>query len=70
MKRIKDLGIKSYNTKGEGFLQGGWILFDPQGIPKAAFQENAKQRVPIDEILKEVQSMQKNTTDDIVEEKE
>jgi len=45
-------------TKGEGWLQGGWILFDPNGTPKAAFQENAKMRVPIDDILKEVQSMQ------------
>lgn len=57
LKRTKELGIKSYNTKGEGFLQGGWILFDTNGVPKAAFQENAKQRVPIDSILKEVQSM-------------
>ena len=45
---------------GEGFLQGGWILFDNEGIPKAAFQENAKKRVPIDDILKEVQSMRSN----------
>jgi hypothetical protein len=45
---------------GEGFLQGGWILFDKEGIPKAAFQENAKKRVPIEDILKEVQSMRSN----------
>jgi hypothetical protein len=32
-------------------------LFDKEGIPQAAFQENAKQRIPIDEIIKEVQSM-------------
>lgn len=57
MKRIKEDGVKSYNTKGEGFLQGGWILFDTEGNPKAAFQENAKQRVPIDDILKEVKAM-------------
>jgi len=57
IKRTKELGIKSYNTKGEGFLQGGWILFDRKGIPMAAFRENAKQRVPIDELLKEVQLM-------------
>jgi len=57
MKKIKELDVKSYNTKGEGFLQGGWILCDPDGKPKAAFQENAKTRVPIDAILKEVQSM-------------
>jgi hypothetical protein len=42
---------------GEGFLQGGWILFDREGIPRAAFRENAKQRVPIDDLLKEVQLM-------------
>lgn len=58
MKRVKELDIKSHNTKGEGFLQGGWILFDPSGVPQVAFQENAKQRIPIDAILKEVQSMQ------------
>jgi len=57
LKRTKELGIKSYNTKGEGFLQGGWILFDKEGIPRAAFQENAKVRVPIDDLLKEVKLM-------------
>lgn len=42
---------------GEGFLMGGWILFDKEGIPQSAFLENAKKRVPIDDILKEVKSM-------------
>jgi hypothetical protein len=60
LKRTKELDIKSYNTKGEGFLQGGWILFDRNGIPQAAFQENAKQRVPIDDILKEMKLMGSN----------
>jgi len=60
LKRTKELGIKSYNTKGEGFLQGGWILFDKEGIPRAAFQENAKVRVPIDDLLKEVKLMRDN----------
>jgi len=69
LKRTKELGIKSYNQKGEGFLQGGWILFDPNGIPQAAFQENAKQRVPIDDILKEVKSMGSNQTQGIDNEK-
>jgi len=45
---------------GEGFLQGGWILFDPSGTPQAAFQENAKKRVPINDILKEVRFMRSN----------
>ena len=36
---------------------GGWILFDKEGIPQSAFLENAKKRVPIDDILKEVKSM-------------
>lgn len=56
-KRIKELGVTKYNSKGEGFIQGGWILFDKDGLPKAAFQENAKVRVPIDDILKEMQNM-------------
>ncbi|KAL7440355.1 hypothetical protein ACHAXH_008072, partial [Discostella pseudostelligera] len=62
MKRIKELG-------GEGFLQGGWILFDKEGIPQAAFQENAKQRVPIDEIIKEVQSMRNTKEQAVTDEK-
>lgn len=54
MKRSKEQpGVKG-NLKGEGLLQGGWIIFDKEGIPKAAFQENIKMRVPIDDILKEV----------------
>mmetsp|Transcript_19307 Transcript_19307/g.41720 ORF Transcript_19307/g.41720 Transcript_19307/m.41720 type:complete len:125 (-) Transcript_19307:273-647(-) len=57
MKRIKESGVKSYNMKGEGLIQGGWILFDANGIPKAAFQENAKERIPIDDILLEMQRM-------------
>mmetsp|Transcript_42349 Transcript_42349/g.72326 ORF Transcript_42349/g.72326 Transcript_42349/m.72326 type:complete len:81 (-) Transcript_42349:479-721(-) len=60
MKKIKELDVKTHNTKGEGWLQGGWILFDPSGTPKAAFQENAKQRVPIDDILKEMKLMKKD----------
>ena len=81
LKRIKDLGIESYNTKGarlaraprvrdtrprpltplssagEGFLQGGWILCDREGIPRAAFRENAKQRLPVDDIVAAARAM-------------
>lgn len=81
-KRIKELGVKSYNMKGqcrctrfvnssvvltsfvtklvvlgEGLLQGGWIIFDKEGVPKAAFQENAKERIPIDKIVEEVKKL-------------
>jgi len=45
------------NLKGEGLLQGGWILFDPKGEPITAFQENAKTRVPIDDIVEAVRGM-------------
>ena len=57
-KRSKEQPDVKGNLKGgEGNLQGGWILFDKEGIPKAAFQENVKIRVPIDDILKEVKLM-------------
>jgi len=69
MNMIKDLDVKTHNTKGEGFLQGGWILSNRSGIPQAAFQENAKQRVQIDAILKEVQLMRSNTQQTDEEEK-
>jgi hypothetical protein len=39
-------------------VQGGWIIFDNKGVPKAAFQENAKQRIPVDAILAEMNKMQ------------
>lgn len=63
-RRIKDLDVKTHNVKGEGFLQGGWILFNPDGTPRAAFQENARERVPIDDILKEVESMRRDAGED------
>lgn len=69
MVGMKALGVKSYNVKGEGFLQGGWILFDTTGAPQAAFQENAKQRVPIDDILKAIQLMKSNIEQTAAEEK-
>lgn len=43
---------------GEGTIQGGWILFDKNGVPQSAFQEDAKQRIPIDDILSESKKMQ------------
>ncbi|KAL3791915.1 hypothetical protein HJC23_010775 [Cyclotella cryptica] len=57
-KRIKELGVKSYNMKGEGLIQGGWIIFDKSGVPQAAFQENAKERIPIDDILAELKKIE------------
>ncbi|KAL3795509.1 hypothetical protein ACHAWO_007303 [Cyclotella atomus] len=57
LKRINDLGVKSYNIKGEGLLQGGWIIFDTNGMPCAAFQENAKERIPIESILAEAKKL-------------
>eukprot|EP00985_Skeletonema_marinoi_P024096 scaffold16518_cov139-Skeletonema_marinoi.AAC.12 len=61
-KMMKDFNVSSWNTKGEetsreGLLQGGWILFDTDGIPLAAFQEDAKKRIPIDKIIEEAKMM-------------
>ncbi|KAL7488928.1 hypothetical protein ACHAW6_014512 [Cyclotella cf. meneghiniana] len=58
LKRIKELGVKSYNVKGEGLIQGGWIIFDKNGVPQAAFQENAKERIPVDDILAELKKIE------------
>jgi len=33
------------------------VIFDRDGVPRAAFQEDAKQRVPIDKIVDEVKKM-------------
>ncbi len=43
---------------GEGLIQGGWIIFDKNGVPQAAFQENAKERIPIDDILAELRKLE------------
>ena len=52
--------MNSFAATGEGLIQGGWILFDKDGLPQAAFQENAKVRVPIDDIVKQMQRMHEN----------
>lgn len=43
---------------GEGLIQGGWIIFDKNGVPQAAFQENAKERIPVDDILAELKKIE------------
>lgn len=42
---------------GEGLIQGGWIIFDANGEPKAAFKEDANERIPINDILACVMEM-------------
>eukprot|EP00574_Skeletonema_japonicum_P013405 CAMPEP_0201731982 /NCGR_PEP_ID=MMETSP0593-20130828/27507_1 /ASSEMBLY_ACC=CAM_ASM_000672 /TAXON_ID=267983 /ORGANISM="Skeletonema japonicum, Strain CCMP2506" /LENGTH=57 /DNA_ID=CAMNT_0048224871 /DNA_START=9 /DNA_END=178 /DNA_ORIENTATION=+ len=54
---MQDFNVSSWNTKGEGLLQGGWILFDTDGIPVVAFQEDAKKRIPVDKIIGEAKKM-------------
>jgi len=56
-KLISELGVKSHNMKGEGFLQGGWIIFDAENQPKYAYQEDAKKRLPADEIVRDLKTL-------------
>lgn len=61
-KRISESGVKSHNMKGEGFLQGGWIIFDADGQPKHAYQEDAKQRIPGDQIAEDLINLRKGNS--------
>lgn len=59
-KRVK--WVKSHNMKGEGFLQGGWIIFGADGQPKHAYQEDAKQRIPVDKIAEDLINLRKGSS--------
>lgn len=50
----KDIGG---NFKGEGVVQGGIILFDQEGYPKYAYQEETGSDVPIVDLLRAVQAL-------------
>lgn len=46
------------NMIGEGIIQGGVILFDRQGDPRAVYQEMSGQELPIEDILTALQALQ------------
>jgi len=55
--RIQEKGIGG-NTKGEGLLKGGIILFDSKGKPKYAYEEETGEDLPVADIVTSVEAMQ------------
>lgn len=49
-KRITSKGIQG-NFKGEGIVQGGVIIFDKEGKPRHAYEEETGEDLPVKDIL-------------------
>ena len=54
--RIKSKEI-SWNTKGEGIIQGGLIIFDKDGKPRYAYQETMGHDLPLEDILHALEAL-------------
>ena len=52
------------NFKGEGVVQGGIILFDNDGEPKYAYQEETGADIPIVDLLIAIQAMKREMIDE------
>jgi len=50
ISRIQEKNI-SGNTKGEGLLKGGLILFDTKGKPRYSYQEETGEDLPVADIV-------------------
>lgn len=56
MKRINAKGL-SGNLVGEGMVQGGIIVFDKNGQPKFAYEEDTGKEVPVEDLLLAVKAV-------------
>ena len=48
------------NMKGEGFIQGGVIIFDKDGIAKYAYEEITGEELPVEDILAALEAIRNN----------
>lgn len=55
-KRLNEKNL-SGNLKGEGLLQGGIIIFDKDGKPAYAYQEETGSDIPVEEFLTAVHAV-------------
>lgn len=59
-KRITSKGIQG-NFKGEGLVQGGVIIFDKEGKPRYAYEEETGQDLPVKDILAAVNAVRRES---------
>lgn len=56
-KRWQDSGVKGENMLGEGFKQGGVIVFGKDGTPKYAYEEITGTVVPTDGLVAAINAL-------------
>jgi hypothetical protein len=56
--RVGKKGIQ-WNTKGEGIVKGGIILFDTKGNPRYAYQEEMGVDLPVEDIVLALEVMRR-----------
>lgn len=60
--RLKGKPNLAGNMKGEGLIQGGIIVFDKQGDPRAVYLEETGSEPPVDDILAALKALQAEST--------
>jgi hypothetical protein len=60
--RVGKKGIR-WNTKGEGIVKGGIILFDTKGNPRYAYQEEMGVDLPVQDIVLALEAMRREEVD-------
>ena len=60
-RRISSKKI-SWNTKGEGLVQGGIILFDKKGKPKYAYREEIGVDLPVKDLVVALEAIRRQST--------
>jgi hypothetical protein len=50
------------NARGEGMVQGGVILFDPDGVPFAAIEEQTGVDLPVKDLVAAVQALRSRSS--------
>lgn len=56
--RVRAKGISS-NLKGEGFIQGGVLIFAKDGLLKYAYEEVTGEKLPAEDIMAAVEAVKK-----------
>ena len=63
-QRITTKGIGGNVGKGEGLVQGGIIVFDTNGKPKYAYEEDTGHDLPVKDILAAISAVRRDSESD------